>query len=121
MKRIAILAGLFACFNLAAIAQPHFTLQQCIDTALANNLTVRQNALLADAAEVNMKQARANLLPDLNANLDHGINTGRSIDPFTNQYVNQSINYASYGASSGVVVFNGLKFAKPGKAIHVCL
>lgn len=108
MKRFAIIGSLLTFLHLAASAQPHYTLQQCIDTAMDKNLAVKQTGLLADAAHINMKQARANLLPDLNATMDHGLNTGRSIDPFTNQYVNQSINYASYGASSGVVVFNGL-------------
>lgn len=108
MKRFAIIGSLFFLIQVCAIAQPHYSLQQCIDTALAKNLTVKQTGLLADAAEVNMKQARANLLPDLNASMDHGINTGRSIDPFTNGYVNQSINYASYGANTGIVLFNGM-------------
>ncbi|RYF82239.1 MAG: TolC family protein, partial [Chitinophagaceae bacterium] len=85
-----------------------YNLQQCIDTALAKNIGVKQYGLLSETAEVNLKQARANLLPDLNANLNHGINQGRSIDPFTNNFVNQSINYASYGLSSGVVLFSGL-------------
>jgi outer membrane protein len=85
-----------------------FTLQQCIDTALAKNIQVRQSDLLSEAASVNLKQARANLLPDLNASFNHGINQGRSIDPFTNTYVNQTVNYASYGLNSGVVLFNGL-------------
>lgn len=108
MKRIAFLGSLFLLVQASGLAQPHYTLQQCIDTALAKNIGVKQNGLLAEAAEVNMKQARANLLPDLNASMDHGINTGRSIDPFTNGYVNQSINYASYGANTGIVVFNGM-------------
>ena len=108
MKRIAFFGSLILFFQTTLVAQPHFTLQQCIDTALTRNITVKQNGLLAEAAHVNMKQARANLLPDLNASMDHGVNTGRSIDPFTNQYVNQSVNYASYGANSGIVLFNGL-------------
>ncbi|MBD0332336.1 MAG: TolC family protein, partial [Chitinophagaceae bacterium] len=85
-----------------------FTLQQCIDSAIANNIQVRQNALLMQTAEVNWKQSRANLLPNLNAFVNHGINQGRSIDPFTNSYINQQINYAGYGISSGVVLFNGM-------------
>lgn len=95
--------------QLCSTAQPSykFNLQQCIDTALAKNIQVKQTGLLSEAQEVNLKQARANLLPDLNATLNHGINQGRSIDPFTNTYVNQSVNYASYGIGSGVVLFNG--------------
>jgi outer membrane protein len=48
-------------------------------------------------------------LPDLGVSLNHGINQGRSIDPFTNQFVNQTVNFAGYGLSSGAVLFNGLR------------
>jgi outer membrane protein len=89
-------------------AQRSYTLQQCIDTALANNIPVKQAELRAEEAQVNWKQARMNLLPDLNASISHGVNSGRSIDPFTNTYVTQSVNRANYGISSGVVVFNGM-------------
>lgn len=106
MKRSVVTGILFLLFQLNASAQ-RFSLQQCIDTALAKNIPVKQSGLAAETAEVNLKQARANLLPDLNAVLNHGLNQGRSIDPFTNAYVNQSVNYASYGLSSGVVLFNG--------------
>lgn len=106
MKRSAILASLLFLLCGAASAQ-HYTLQQCIDTALAKNIAVKQSGLLAETAEVNLKQARANLLPDLVIAVNHGINQGRSIDPFTNAYVNQSVNYAGYGLTSGVVLFNG--------------
>ncbi len=108
MKPVALLGVIF--FGLAQLksAAQKFTLQQCIDTALAKNIQVKQNKLLVETAEVTWKQAKQNLLPDLNANLNHGLNQGRSIDPFTNTYVNQSINYAGYGLNSGVVLFNGM-------------
>ncbi|MDQ3278439.1 MAG: TolC family protein [Bacteroidota bacterium] len=106
MKRI-ILGSLFFLLYQCAGAQPYYTLQQAIDTALAKNIGVKQSGLYAEQAEVNMKQSRANLLPDLEANFNHGINQGRSIDPFTNAFVNQTVNYAGYGLNSGVVLFNG--------------
>ncbi|HET6768406.1 MAG TPA: TolC family protein, partial [Chitinophagaceae bacterium] len=37
----------------------------------------------------------------------YSINTGRSIDPFTNTYINQNNNSSSYFLGSGVTVFNG--------------
>ncbi|MBB1284253.1 TolC family protein [Flavisolibacter sp. BT320] len=107
MKQLVFLALLLVLLRTETGAQPYFTLQQAIDTALAKNIAVRQSGLQSEAAEVNMKQARANLLPDLAANLNHGINQGRSIDPFTNAFVNQTVNFAGYGMSSGVVLFNG--------------
>lgn len=108
MKRLVIIGSFFGLLHTAAFAQPHYSLQQCLDTALARNIGVKQSALQSEAAEVAMKQSRANLLPDLNASLNHGLNQGRSIDPFTNAYVDQSINYARYSLNSGLVVFNGL-------------
>jgi outer membrane protein len=85
-----------------------YSLQQAIDTAIANNIPVKQSNLLMQAAGVNWKQARLNRLPDLNSDINHGINQGRSIDPFTNAPVTQEINYANYGISSSVLLFNGM-------------
>lgn len=84
------------------------TLQKAIETALNNNIGVRQSGLLAQAAAVGHQQARANLLPSVNGSVNHGINQGRSIDPFTNAYVNQQINYGVYSLGGSVVLFNGL-------------
>ena len=107
MKKIFIITLAVFCWGKYAAAQ-RFTLQQCIDTALAKNIGVKQSSLQTEAAQVAWKQARANLLPDLNAGINQGINQGRSIDPFTNTYVNQSVSYSNYGLSSGVVLFNGM-------------
>jgi outer membrane protein len=37
------------------------------------------------------------------------MNQGRSIDPFTNSYINQQVNFANYNVNSSVVVFNGFQ------------
>lgn len=84
------------------------SLQQCVDSALSRNIRVRQAGLLEQSADVARDQAKLNRLPVANANIFHGINEGRSIDPFTNGYVNQQINYASYGLGSNLTLFNGL-------------
>lgn len=91
------------------IAQKIFTLKQCVDTAIANNLLVKQSDLQMERAAINYKQAKDNRLPDLTANLNHGLNQGRSIDPFTNSYVSQNIGYGNYSLSSGVALFNGFQ------------
>src|SRR5215213_5610614 len=57
---------------------------------------------------INWNQARLNRLPDLIANLNHGLSQGRSIDPSSNDFVTQQINYANYGINSGVILFNGM-------------
>lgn len=106
MNRVLILY--FSLMAFSSKAQKIYTLQQCIDSALAANIQVKQSALISKAAEVNLRQSRMNLMPDLNASVSHGYNSGRSIDPFTNTYVTQSVTAANYGVSSGVILFNGM-------------
>lgn len=90
-------------------AQRIFTLKQAVDTAIANNLLVKQNALEMQNASINYKQARNNRLPDLFANVNHGLNQGRSIDPFTNSYASQNISYGNYNLGSEITLFNGFR------------
>jgi outer membrane protein len=93
---------------LAQSADNTLSLQEAIETGLRNNIQVRQSNIRAEAARVNYSQAKANLLPEVNASVNHGLNQGRSIDPFTNAYVNQEIKYATYGAGASLVLFSGL-------------
>ncbi|HJS53185.1 MAG TPA: TolC family protein [Chitinophagaceae bacterium] len=112
MKKVFLTTGIFCAISMCAFSQNNtttkLTLQQCLEIGIANNLDVLQSDLQAQTAEVNWKQAKLNLLPDLNGVANHGINQGRSIDPFTNAFINESVKYASYGLSSGVTLFNGL-------------
>lgn len=89
-------------------AGAQFTLKQCIDSAIANNLELKQTELLMETARLDWKQARANMLPTLNGSVSHGINQGRSIDPFTNSFIDQRIDFAGYGVNTGLTLFNGL-------------
>ena len=106
-RRATFLIILVTGYNVTA--QKIFTLKQCVDTAIANNLVVKQSDLQVERAAINFKQSRDNRLPDLTASLNHGLNQGRSIDPFTNSYVSQNIGYGNYNLSSGVTLFNGLQ------------
>lgn len=109
MKKIVMIAVYLLMLKTGLQSQPNFTLQAAIDTALAKNIEVMKSGLQSEQAQVLMRQSRTNMLPDLGANFNHGINQGRSIDPFTNQFVNQTVNFAGYGLSSNVVLFNGMR------------
>jgi outer membrane protein len=84
------------------------TLKQAVETGIQNNLDVKQSDLRMQTAAVNWRQSKANLFPSLEGFANHGTNQGRSIDPFTNAFVNQSVNYAGYGLNTSVILFNGL-------------
>ena len=83
------------------------SLQQCIEIASRQNLQVQQSDLAAQRANINLRQAKSNLLPAISGNVSQGLNQGRSIDPFTNAYLNQQINYTNYSLGGNVVLFNG--------------
>ncbi|HKG69729.1 MAG TPA: TolC family protein, partial [Segetibacter sp.] len=109
--------GFLAC--LFIIGQPNLhaqtgnanklTLKQCVEAAINNNLLVKQSDLQMKTGQVNLRQSKANLLPDLFAEVGHGINQGRSIDPFTNGYINQQLTFANYSLNSQVILFNGFQ------------
>src|SRR5215204_3074284 len=84
------------------------SLKQAIETGIANNMEVLQASLQVSADDINLRQSKMDRYPDLNGNISHGINQGRSIDPFTNSFINQAVTYSGYGISSGVVLFSGL-------------
>jgi outer membrane protein len=98
----------FVSSSFFAMAQNKLTLQKAIETGIKNNLDVLQSDLLMQKADIAFKQSKESMLPNLNASAEHGYNYGRSIDPFTNAFINQKVGFASYGVSSNIVLFHGL-------------
>jgi outer membrane protein len=90
------------------LADSVLTLQQCLNIAIKNNLLIKQSEIQMDASRINYMQAKENLLPTLNGSVEHSLSDGRSLNPFTNGYLNQQITSASYGLSSSLVLSNGL-------------
>ncbi|NCD72218.1 TolC family protein [Mucilaginibacter agri] len=108
-----IFAALVICSSVPAFSQVGeadsvYTLQQCIDIAIRNNLDVKKSGLQMDRDRIYWNQARENLIPTLSGDVSRNINNGRSQDPTTYTYVNQQITYDQYGLNSSVVLFNGL-------------
>ena len=115
MKSFFLIA-LFVPFAFIATAQHTLTLQQAIETGIRNNIDVLQSELLMQKADISYKQSRSNMLPDLNVNANQGTNYGRSIDPFTNTYIDQKVGFGNYGASSNILLFNGMSLQNQIKA-----
>lgn len=84
-----------------------YTLKQCIDLALQNNLDVKLSEFQAEITGTRLTQARANALPYASAYANQGINRGKSINPYTNTFVNQEIVTGQYGVNAGLTLFNG--------------
>lgn len=107
MKKLIIIILLF--IGVFAQAQnKKWTLLECVNYALENNISIDQSELDLELADINKNQAISNFLPSLNANGSYGINTGANINPATNQFENNTFRSASGGINSGINIFNGL-------------
>ena len=83
------------------------SLTDCIQLAIKNNPTLMRDELAVSRAELAHKQAQYNRLPSLNANLSHDLSQGRSIDPTTNQYIDNNNSSGSQSLNLSIPVFNG--------------
>ncbi|MHA7059518.1 TolC family protein [Aquimarina sp. M1] len=85
------------------------SLEQCITIALENNLDLKSTVLNTSTATINYKQSKMNLLPTLNGNYSIGVNNGRSIDPFTNDFINQELTFSNARLNLDATIFNGFR------------
>jgi len=78
-----------------------YTLQECIDQALQNNLSVRQRIINKEISVAELRQAKASMLPNINGSASHNYNYGTNIDQATYQVRTEQTrtNNVSLGAS----------------------
>lgn len=93
--------------NVDVYGQKTWTLRECIDYALENNITVKQNEINSELNEIITLQNKMSLLPNLNASVGRNYNFGRTIDPFTNQFTTQQVESDNWSLSSNMTLFNG--------------
>jgi outer membrane protein len=86
-----------------------WNLQECVDYALENNLTVKNQEFSVGINEVNLLQSKMNLLPSLNGSANYGRNWGRSINPGTNIVTNQQQDNGFGSLSANWTLFSGLR------------
>ncbi|MEQ8470996.1 MAG: TolC family protein [Marinoscillum sp.] len=109
MKKYTLLTLLICLVLGSSFAQDSLMvldLQQCVQIAIENNLSVRRSSLTKQGAEVDYRQTQASRYPNLNIGGGYGYNWGRSIDPTTNQFISQQINFTGVNGNSSVTLFN---------------
>ncbi|QMU31202.1 TolC family protein [Adhaeribacter radiodurans] len=99
---------LFSSAKLAAQQTPRvWSLDSCINQAISQNILVKQSELNLQSSRVVNAQTKAAFLPTSQFNGSHSYNTGRSIDPFTNQPTTDQIQSNNFGLSADLTLFNG--------------
>ena len=111
MKFTKIALTLLICISLFKIstAQKVWTLEDCINYAIENNITIKRQELTAESAEKTHFQSKMELLPNLNTNGSHYYNSGKAINYETYSYVNESFQGGNVSLRSEINVFNGLQ------------
>ena len=86
--------------GLTVNAQKKWTVQECVDYAIGNSISIKQSNLNLNNSQVNYFQSRTGLLPTLNAQIPYGLSAGRILNQTTykyeqgtQQYLNPSLNF----------------------------
>jgi outer membrane protein len=108
MKRIySLLAAFLVLVSVTGTrAQEKWSLQKCIDYALKNNIQIKQQTLNTQYYNNQLNQAKSNLLPNLNANVQNSMSFGRSLGA-DNTYLNVNSNSTSGSLSTNMTLWSG--------------
>ncbi len=108
-RKYLLILIIFSGLNIATAQVRQFTLKQCIDYAWLNNLDIKQSMLNNESSAIDVRQSKANLLPTLSASAGQNYQFGRTIDRFTNTFINQTIRSNNFGLNAGITLFNGFQ------------
>ena len=101
--------------SLGASAQQKWTLEDCLNYAIQNNITLKKSQLQKQTATETLKQSKAELLPSLSANTNHSLGYHPWTDQGTMVVNNGQVDVqtkttyynGSYGVSASWTVWNG--------------
>ncbi len=111
MHRKIITFALALTVALAAGAQPKvMTLNDCMRYAISNSTKVRIQQAAVDDAQLARRDAVLQAFsPSVSGGVSAYYNFGRSIDPQTNTYFNQTSFHNNYSIGAGITLFNGFE------------
>jgi outer membrane protein len=89
-----------------------WSLERCILYAQDKNLTIQQSNLAVKQSELSLDFSKREYYPSFNGSVSYGFNVGRSIDPTTNDFVNNAIHTNGLSVNGGVTVYSGGRIPK---------
>ena len=108
MKKIKIFKFCMLLVSISFAQDKIWTLEQCVDHALENNITILQaeNSLLSSKQDI--ISAKGNFLPSINSNLSGGASLG-NIEVFPGEFRDREFYSTSVGIGFSQSVFNGFR------------
>ncbi len=92
------------------------TLQQAVEIALKNNLSVNSSDISSQGFKIQFDQSWEYMLPTISASGGQSINFGRSISSANNQYSSNQFESGNAGLNAGLTLFRGLQYQNGRKA-----
>ena len=87
-------------------AEQGWTLDQCIDYAIENNIQIRQSDISLQSRDVDLNSARSNRLPGVSASASQSWSFGRSLT-IDNTYANTNTASTSFSIGTDMTLFAG--------------
>lgn len=109
MKNFCLLAFLLLFSSVLSAQEKEWTLEECVNYALENNISVKQAELDVDFAEIDKSDAIGNFIPSINGQATNSWNTGLTQNVTTGILQNQTVRNFSAGVSAGLTLFDGLR------------
>lgn len=91
------------------ISAQQITLKECIDIAIENHPDVKSSYLQTGLSQAGIDQAKSNFLPQVGAGIFQSGNFGRSIDRFTNDFIDQFYNATWAGVNFNMPLFTSFR------------
>ena len=101
MKKMILFMAASCCLSMHA--QQKWTLDECINYAMENNLTLKASKLKQQSAQEDVLQSKAALLPTLSASTNQGL----GYSPFDNTGADKAYYNGSYNVNAQWTVWNG--------------
>ncbi len=84
-----------------------YDLRRCIETAIENNIDIQLSEVNVENADISYRQSLLNMAPNLSANGGQFYQSGRSIDRFSNQFVQKTVGNSSAQLQSNWLLYAG--------------
>lgn len=108
MKTIFLTVSLMAAVSAYSQTSRQWTLRECIDYAIENSITVKQQDVTRMQRKIDLSTAKNSRLPDLSASASQNWSFGRGLTS-ENTYSNTNTSSTSFSLGTTVPLFSGFR------------
>ena len=110
MKKLFLVLSIL--FSASSLSQDLWTLEECVNRALTENISIKQAELDYLDSEIQKKTAVGNFLPNFNIGSSHSWNVGLNQNITTGLLENITTQFSSMSLNMNIDILNGLKNIK---------